>query len=123
MINPATFLLIFVSVSLNALAQIFMRKAMLIMAPLPPIGQFTKLIIAFAANIYLWGGMVSYAVSIGLWLAVLSRVQVSVAYPMLSIGYILAAIMSVVFLGEAVGLTRILGIGLICAGVFFVARS
>lgn len=123
MINPATFLLIFVSVSLNALAQILLRKAMLVMVPLPPLAQFAKLAFACITNPYLWGGMASYAVSIGLWLAVLARAQVSVAYPMLSIGYILAAIMSVVFLGETVGLTRILGIGLICAGVFFVARS
>ena len=56
-------------------------------------------------------------------LVVLSRVEVSAAYPMLSIGYVLAAVMGYFFLGESVGVERMAGIALICGGVLLVART
>jgi len=49
------------------------------------------------------GGMACYAASIELRLAVLSRVQVSVAYPMLSMGYVIAAVRGVIFWGKMWG--------------------
>jgi multidrug transporter EmrE-like cation transporter len=67
--------------------------------------------------------MTCYAASIELRLAVLSRVQVSVAYPMLSMGYVIAAVLGVIFLGENVGIARAGEILLICAGVYLVART
>jgi multidrug transporter EmrE-like cation transporter len=48
---------------------------------------------------------------------------VSVAYPMLSIGYVVNAIAAWYLFGEAVTLTRLAGIGIIVLGVFIVARS
>jgi multidrug transporter EmrE-like cation transporter len=114
--------LIFVSVSLNAMAQVVLRKAMLA-GPMPPVSEPVALVLALIGNLWLWAGMVCYALSIGLWLAVLSKAPVSVAYPMLSIGYVIAAVMGVFFLGEAVGAARALGIALICVGVVFVART
>jgi multidrug transporter EmrE-like cation transporter len=53
----------------------------------------------------------------------LSRVQVSIAYPMLSVGYVVNAIAAWYLFGEAVSLTRLLGIGVIILGVFILARS
>jgi drug/metabolite transporter (DMT)-like permease len=122
--NVALFALIFVSVSLNALAQIVLRKAMLVAGVLPPL--MTKPLafaLALASNGWLWAGMACYATSIGLWLSVLSRVQVSVAYPMLSMGYVIAAVLGAIFLGEPVGAARMAGISLVCLGVFFIART
>ncbi len=121
--NLATFALIVVSVSLNALAQVALRKAMLVAGTLPPISQPIGLGLALAGNVWLWAGMACYGASIGLWLAVLARVQVSVAYPMLSIGYVIAAVLGVTFLGETLGLARIAGILVICLGVFLVSRT
>jgi len=121
--NPATFALIVVSVSLNALAQVALRKAMLAAGVLPPISQPVDLGLALVGNVWLWAGMACYGASIGLWLAVLARVQVSVAYPMLSIGYVIAAVLGVMFLGETVGVARIAGIGLICLGVLLISRT
>jgi len=45
------------------------------------------------------------------------------AYPLLSIGYIITAIMGYYFLGENVNLTRIAGIALICFGIVVISRS
>ncbi len=119
----ALFALIFVSVSLNAFAQVALRKAMLVAQPLPPLDTPIPFVMHLLGNIYLWGGMTFYALSIGLWLVVLAKVPVSAAYPMLSIGYVIAAVSGVVLLGEGVSLTRALGIGLICVGVLVVAQS
>jgi drug/metabolite transporter (DMT)-like permease len=57
------------------------------------------------------------------WLSVLSRVNLSWAYPMLSIGYILVLVVSAVILKEHVSMTRWMGAVVICAGVYLVFRS
>jgi len=48
---------------------------------------------------------------------------VSVAYPMLSIGYVVVAAVSVLWLGEILSPTKAVGIALICVGVVLVSRS
>ena len=69
------------------------------------------------------GGAGCYAVSLAIWIMALSRVEVSVAYPMLSIGFALNAVLAWWLLGESVTPMRMLGIGIIIAGVWLVARS
>ena len=68
-------------------------------------------------------GIALYAVSVVVWILGLSRVPVSIAYPMLSLGYVVNAIAAHYLFGEAVTATRWLGIGFIIAGVWLVARS
>ena len=67
--------------------------------------------------------MVCYAASVCVWIAALSKAPVSTAYPMLSLGYVVVAAVSVLWLGEALSLPKALGIALICAGVVLVSRS
>jgi multidrug transporter EmrE-like cation transporter len=57
------------------------------------------------------------------WILALSRVDVSIAYPMLSIGYIVNAFAAWALFGEALTPMRLLGIGIIVLGVFVLARS
>jgi multidrug transporter EmrE-like cation transporter len=123
-VNFASFATAIVSISLNALAQICLRKTMLIVGP-PAAGSahWLRYGLAIARNPWMFGGLASYAVSILVWMAVLAKVEVSAAYPLLSIGYILAAAAGFFFLGEDVTLTRMVGIAFICSGVFFIARS
>jgi multidrug transporter EmrE-like cation transporter len=121
-VTLALFALIVVSVSLNALAQVALRKAMTFRA-LPALSEPIALGTSLVANPWLWAGMACYAASIGLWLVVLSRTQVSVAYPMLSMGYVLAAVLGVLFLSETVGPARAGGIALICLGVLVVGKT
>jgi len=70
-----------------------------------------------------WAGMVCYAASVCVWLAALSKAPVSTAYPMLSLGYVVVAAVSVLWLGESMGPAKVIGIALICAGVVLVSRS
>ncbi|HEY2257427.1 MAG TPA: SMR family transporter [Variovorax sp.] len=69
------------------------------------------------------GGLACYAISVVVWIVALSRVEVSIAYPMLSIGYVVNALLAWWLFGESVGLQRWLGIGVIIIGVILVARS
>ena len=68
-------------------------------------------------------GIACYVISVFVWILGLSRVPVSVAYPMLSLGYVVNAVAAHYLLGEAVTLQRWLGIGFIIVGVYLVARS
>ena len=68
-------------------------------------------------------GLACYVVSVAVWIIGLSRVPVSIAYPMLSLGYIVNAVAAHYLLGESVTLSRWLGIGFIIVGVWLVARS
>ena len=69
------------------------------------------------------GGAGCYAVGLVIWILVLSRTPVSVAYPMVSLGFALNAVLAWWLLGEAVTPLRMAGIGVIIVGVFLVARS
>jgi len=57
------------------------------------------------------------------WLAVISRVQLSYAYPMLSLSYVIVLFASWLLLGESLSLTRLIGVFIICSGVYVVFRS
>jgi multidrug transporter EmrE-like cation transporter len=57
------------------------------------------------------------------WILALSRVDVSIAYPMLSIGYIVNAVAAWQLFGEPMNLGKVVGIGIIIVGVYVLARS
>jgi len=82
-----------------------------------PIG--TKL----ALSPFILGGLGCYVVSVAVWILGLSRVPVSVAYPMLSVGYIVNAVLAYLLFGESLTAQKMVGIGFIVVGVFLVARS
>jgi len=79
--------------------------------------------LAVAASPYILAGLVCYVVSVVVWMLVLSRVEVSYAYPLLSIGYIVTAFAGRIFFDEAFGMTRWAGIVVICLGVWLITRS
>jgi len=57
------------------------------------------------------------------WIIGLSRIPVTIAYPLLSIGYIVNAIGAWYFLGEVMSLQRMLAIGIIIIGVALLMKS
>jgi multidrug transporter EmrE-like cation transporter len=72
---------------------------------------------------FIMGGMACYAISLVVWIMGLSRVPVSVAYPMLSIGYVLNAVAAWYLFGESLSAQKLIGIGFIVLGVVLVTRS
>lgn len=118
------FSLIILGVLLNATAQILLKAGMtqighfdFSMANAIPIG------IKVIGNTPIIGGLTLYVLSVVVWLLVLSRVQVSFAYPMLSIGYIVNALAAYYLFGEPLTSVRMLGIFVIITGVYLVAQS
>ena len=71
----------------------------------------------------IWAGFGFFILGAFWWLSVLSRVNLSWAYPMLAIGYIVILIFSAVILGEHVSLIRWIGACVIVFGIFLVFRS
>ena len=105
--------LLLTGVLLNAGAQLLLKAGTNAM-PLGP---------RLAVEPHILGGLACYAVSVVVWVAALSRVPVSIAYPMLSIGYIVNAVAAWYLFGEALSAMKLAGIGVIIVGVFMVARS
>lgn len=68
-------------------------------------------------------GIACYVVSVLVWIMGLSRVPVSIGYPMLSLGYVINAVAAYFLFGEVLGASRWLGIGFIIVGVWLVARN
>jgi multidrug transporter EmrE-like cation transporter len=108
-----SFSLILTGVLLNAGAQLLLKAGTNAM----PLG------LGLALEPHILGGLACYVVSVVVWVVALSRVPVSIAYPMLSIGYVVNAIAARYLLGEALTPMRLVGLGIIVLGVFVVARS
>jgi drug/metabolite transporter (DMT)-like permease len=68
-------------------------------------------------------GFALYGVSAILWLDVLSKLDFSLAFPMVALTYVFTLLIGRFFFGETVGWERILGVALILSGVFFLIRS
>lgn len=118
------FALVLTGVLLNATAQILLKAGVRHMGVISlQLPALMKAGFSLAVNPYIIGGLTCYVVSVVVWLLALSRVAVSIAYPMLSIGYIVTAIVAWLYLGEQMNLTRWAGIVVIIIGVFLVARS
>lgn len=122
--NLVTFIIALASVSLNALAQVALRKTMLSIPPVPTaVSDYFSFGISLLLNPWFIAGMSCYVFSIGLWMAVLGKVEVSLAYPLLSVGYVIAAVIGYFFLKEDVNMMRLIGLALICSGIIFISRS
>ncbi len=122
--NAVAFSLVLTGVLLNAAAQLLLK------AGTNRIGEFAFSLdnvvpigLKVAASPFVIGGLACYVVSVVVWILALSRVPVSIAYPMLSIGYIVNAGAAWFLFGESLTAQKLVGIGFIIVGVWLVARS
>jgi multidrug transporter EmrE-like cation transporter len=123
-LTPLTFSLLLFGVLLNAAAQLLLK------AGTNRIGEFAFALdnlwpvgSRLASSPHILAGMACYGVSLVVWIMALSRVPVSIAYPMLSIGYIVNAFAAWWLFGESLAAQKLIGIGFIVVGVWLVARS
>jgi drug/metabolite transporter (DMT)-like permease len=123
--NLSTFAFIITGVLLNAAAQIFLK------AGTNALGGAIHLTaqnwfstgIKVISQLPILAGLACYAISLVVWIIGLSRTDVTIAYPMLSLGYVVSAFAAWFFLGEAVSMQRLLAIGVIMIGVALLART
>lgn len=110
---------LWLSIILGACAQIFLKRGVgrrqLVSGP----GSY--LLLLRSGWVWAWG--VCFLLATALWMTAISAMQVSYAFPLLSIGYLVVAVLSLVFLKERVPATRWLAIAVITLGVALIFRS
>jgi len=121
--KPADFAWLLCGVILNAAAQLGLKAATRSTGHIE--GSMAGVLAAsrqLATNIPFWLAISAYGLSLVIWIIGLSRVPVSQAYPLLSLGYVIAALTAWYMLGETLSLTRWAGIAVIICGVWLVSR-
>lgn len=122
--KPTDFAVLFCGVLLNALAQLGLKAATRVSGPLivtdsGALRRGLELLTVPA----LWYALCAYGLSVIVWLVGLSRVPVSQAYPLLSLGYVINIGLAWWLLGEMPNVQRVAGIAIIVVGVVLVSRS
>ncbi|MES1952275.1 hypothetical protein S4A8_15524 [Salinisphaera sp. S4-8] len=121
--------LLLLSVSLMAAGQLCMRRGMLDFGPIDSPTAFANLvwggIVAPSSIGFVWLGMSVYSIAILVWLQVLSRMDLSIAFPLMSLSYVLVYLGAALWpaLEEAITIGRLAGTALIMCGVALVAGS
>ncbi|MGZ8256904.1 MAG: EamA family transporter [Gallionella sp.] len=122
--NLVSFALIFMGVMLNAAAQILMKAGTNAIghfefnaANIVPIG------LKLASEWHIIVALSCYVVSVIVWILALSRVPVSIAFPMLSMAYVVNAIAAWYLLGEDFNATKLAGMAVIIFGVVIISRA
>jgi multidrug transporter EmrE-like cation transporter len=117
--------LILLSISLSAIAQVLFKFGMSSVAVKQALatGSPGQAAIAVFLSAGVLGGLSLYGIGTVLWLGVLSRTEVSQAYPFVGLGFVLTALIGYFLFGDAIGPLRIVGITLVIAGIFLISRS
>jgi multidrug transporter EmrE-like cation transporter len=116
--------LILVSVSLSAGAQVLFKFGMrAVHARSGAEASVADVLLAALTSPGVIGGFAAYGASAVLWLFVLGRTDVSVAYPFVGVGFILTMLAGWFLLGENVTPLRISGTLLVCLGVALIGAS
>ena len=118
------FSILITGVLLNAMAQLALKAATRVSGPLiaGDAGVYQRALSVLAVPSF-WWAMLAYGLSVIVWTVGLSRVPVSQAYPLLSLGYVINIGLAWWLLGEVPNVQRVAGIGVIVLGVVMVARS
>ena len=117
--------LVAICIVFGAVGQILMKSGMSQIGSISGLSKLISLSTIFSifTNVYVIGGLCLYAISAFLWLGALSTLNVSFMYPLLSIGYILTAVLGLIFLKEDITLIRWGGILLVVSGCFMILKS
>ncbi len=115
-------ILIGITVCLNTAGQFMMKVGINKIGKIEP-SRFFEYLPRVASSGFVIGGFAAYAFSAALWIVILSRAELSWAFPMVSLSYVLTAILSPVLLGESFSVQRFIGVLVICLGVFLVGRT
>ncbi len=116
----STLLLVVFSVAMGVAGQLLLKRGMMAHPDLQlELGALIKAILQPAVLI----GFVCYGLAAVTWLVVLSRAPLSVAYPMLSLGYAAVAVLSWYFFGETLSAAKLAGIVAILGGIVLLSRA
>jgi len=117
--------LVLICVLAGAAGQIFWKEGMSGLGRINGMGDLFQLktVWDIFTNKYIIVGLFLYAMSVFLWLGAMSTLDVSFMYPLLSLGYVVTAILAFMLIGENVTLIRWAGILMIITGCFMITKS
>jgi multidrug transporter EmrE-like cation transporter len=118
------YLIFLLSVATTIIGQLFLKKATLDQRFTFDPSNLLSTILSLALNPYLIAWILSSGISAALWIVVVSRFELSFAFPVsTTLTFILILIFSWWLFGEAMSLSRWIGIGLMCVGIFLTYQS
>lgn len=112
------YIIAFFSILAGAVAQFMLKMGVRQLRDFDGPGSVWRL----CTDVWFLSGVAAYGVSLLIWLYVLSRLELSRAYPLVSLGYVLTMIMAWLWLGEALTWAKVVGMALIIIGVWFISR-
>jgi multidrug transporter EmrE-like cation transporter len=117
-------LLLLLCISLGVIGQLSLKHGMTMIGEIElDASRIPSMLMRSLRNPYVLLGYVMYGISSLSWIIVISRVELSFAYPMIAIGYVLVVILSRLIFAEHVTPLRMLGTLVICLGVFIMSRT
>jgi multidrug transporter EmrE-like cation transporter len=125
MITWSIFALVLFSVGCSALAQISLKHGMAqpsVQAALAS-GSVQPILYAIIGNPFVLGGLFVYGLSAVVWLFVLARIDVSIAYPFVSLGFVVTMVLGCLLFDEVFTVRKLLGTLVVMAGVWLVAAA
>lgn len=118
------YITIVISVLLNASAQLFLKAGMRASKNLNfSITNIIEVIRVLSTNVYIYLGFFCYFISIWLWLAVLKKIDVIIAYPFISLGIVFTTCFAWLFYNEPLNIYKVTGIIVICVGVVILSQG
>ncbi|MGZ9586205.1 EamA family transporter [Paenibacillus marinisediminis] len=115
-------LLVIVSILLSSFGQIAMKYGTLKLTNLDNLTIFQKLIEYFM-NLYVVSGFLLYGISAVVWIFAISKLPLSIAYPMVGLSYVLVMILSYFIFNEPITIIKVIGMVLITSGVIVIAKA
>jgi drug/metabolite transporter (DMT)-like permease len=116
-------LLIIFSVTLAAVGQLLLKFGMMRVGRVPNLASAPSMLLTALLNPIVLSGLGVFGISALSWLVVLSRVRLSTAYPMVSLGYVVTVFLAWRMFGEPVKIVTIVGCFAIILGVFLISRG
>lgn len=121
-LNSLTLGVILLSVLMNAIAQLVLSYALKGETMFDAAGPM-KSALALAVNPAVIFALFIYGLSVISWMYVLSKADVSLAYPFLGLGFVFVAVISYLFMSEPLSLQKMIGILTVAIGIVILARS
>lgn len=122
--GATNFLVILCTVFMSACAQLMLKiGATTTLGPHQPVEGPVALALRVILSPMIMGGIFTYGVSVLIWIWVLSRVELSVAYPFVGLSFIFTLLFGMFFLGETINTAKLVGTLMITIGCVFVAQS
>ncbi|MEW6610021.1 MAG: SMR family transporter [Patescibacteria group bacterium] len=119
----ALFLLI-IDVLFAVTGQLLLKKSVSLQGEVDfSIAQLLAFFLGVLSRWQVWVALTCYGVAFLLWLMVLSKLKLSLAYPFTALMYVLLLFTSWYFFDEQITASQIIGVGLILAGLLFVSRA